>query len=439
MKLHKKQQLLNAKFTCDNCDVEVATWRCQNCDDGCANLCNDCKLQHLQMKALRSHVLIPMKEYQESNLYPRDQVSCRNHHNELLEIYCCDCKMAICLTCAVYEHQHHLRKTIQDGEEIEKREMQQELLDLRDIYDAYEQEANQIENISKNLIQQNELLKSRTRNLFEELHDLLRERYSPLCLCLPSFLTLIDREQHLLTDLDALYQLKSSLLANQVAGLRHSIAGARASGDYADNILEHASPLQTILTCQQIHQHLSYLSGIHLDTLPHSQADIIFESGTLPTITNLVNGLGRFYDDSTPIPSLCELSQVSVSTAPNHFWLTIYHLTMKKANAKVLSHCGGMKPVVSVKFYDIQSPIQGERKHKEEVFEAIPHTMSFQNGVWKIEVLSSKVSGMVVEASINGEDVQFSPLMATRGPEITLWGEGAGIILKSVTLFLFSS
>jgi hypothetical protein len=215
---------------------------------------------------------------------------------------------------------------------------------------------------------------------------------------------------------------------------------ARASGDYVDSILEHASPLQTILASQQIHQHLSLLSATHLDTLAHSQADLIFESGTLPTITNLVSGLGRFYDESTPIPSLCELSQVSVSVAPNHFWLTVFHLSMRQSNGELLTHCGGIKPTVLVKMYDIQSPIQSERKNKEDVFEAIPHSMSFQNGFWKIEVLSSKISGIVVEASISGEDVQFSPLMATRGPEITLWGEDAGIILKSVPpLFPFLS
>jgi hypothetical protein len=190
MKLKQKQQLLNEKFVCNNCDVEAATWRCQNCDEGCANLCNDCKLQHLQMKALRSHVLIPMKEYQESNLYPRDQIACQKHRNEFLEIYCCDCKMAICLTCAVYEHQHHQRKTIQDGEGIEKREMQQDLLNLHDVYDVYEQETNQIENISKNLSHQNELLKNKTRNIFQELHNLLHERYLPPPLSLPLTLTL---------------------------------------------------------------------------------------------------------------------------------------------------------------------------------------------------------------------------------------------------------
>jgi hypothetical protein len=254
----------------------------------------------------------------------------------------------------------------------------------------------------------------------------------PLSVLLPALTLSHHREKVLLSDLDALYQLKSSLLANQITGLRHSIMSARASGDYADRILEHASPLQTILTSQQIHRHLSHLSTTHLDTVPHSQADLIFESGTLPTIKNLVNGLGRFYDESTPIPSLCELSQVSVSVAPNHFWLTTYHLSMKQSNGEVLAHCGGIKPAVLVKMYDIQSPIQSERKHKEDIFEAIPHTMSFQNGVWRIEVLSSKISGIVVEASINGEDVQFSPLMATRGPEITLWGEDAGIILKSL-------
>lgn len=102
-----------------------------------------------------------------------------------------------------------------------------------------------------------------------------------------------------------------------------------------------------------------------------------------------------------------------------------------------MTHSGGIKPVVNVRIYDLQnqSLIQAQqqnnnRKNKEESYENVPFNLTFANGIWKIEVLSAKLSGMVIDATINGEDVQFSPLMATRGPEITLWGDNAGIILR---------
>lgn len=226
-------------------------------------------------------------------------------------------------------------------------------------------------------------------------------------------------------------------MSKQISGLRCDISNARSSAAYAKSILDHASPLQTIIASEQIHKYSRHLSSSHLDTLPHSQADIIFETGTLPTVKNLISGIGRVFDESTPIPSLCELRQVSVSVAPNHYWLSTFHLFMKQSNGNLLVNPGGLQPIVQVKMYDIQSPVSNGRKNKEDIFESIPFTMVFQNGIWKIEVLSSKISGVVVEATINGENVQYSPLMATRGPEITLWGEDAGIILRFVTLIYY--
>jgi hypothetical protein len=446
IKLQKKIELMSQISTCDNCDVEVALWRCQNCDEGCANLCQECKSQHLQMKALRSHTFVTMEEYKQSNhLHSKDLFPCPKHPNEYLEVYCSDCHLAVCLTCAVYDHSQHCHRTVDDGLMIVQQQIQQEILDVVDVYQSYEVETNNITHIANNLNKQHEALKKNLSSLFGELQSQLHERYCP-CLLVRARLILIlspplscppfpcRRERVLLNELNGLHELKSQLLTQQISGLRRDIANARSSASYSNAILEHATPLQTILASQQIQTHLQHLSSSRLDTTPHSQADIIFETGTLPTITNLISGIGRLFDESTPIPSLCELSQVSVSVAPNHFWRTVFQLTIRRSNGDLLTTVGGIKPVVLVKMFDVQSPVQNGKKNREEVFETTPFSMSFKSGVWTIEVLSSKISGIVIEATLSGEAVQFSPLMATRGPEITLWGEDAGIILRSLPL-----
>lgn len=176
VKLFKKSQSMNQSLICNNCDLEIAIWRCQNCEDGCANLCNECKIQHLQMKALRSHILIPMEEYKQSNVHTRDLFPCHKHPNEYLEVYCCDCQIALCLTCAVYDHQQHQRKTIDDGLLIEQHNIQQDITDVTDVYDVYEKETDSIEGISTSLSKQNDALKQNISSLFHELHELLNDR-----------------------------------------------------------------------------------------------------------------------------------------------------------------------------------------------------------------------------------------------------------------------
>lgn len=177
--IKKKEELNKLTLLCENCDKqEVANWRCQNCDEGCANLCDECKFQHTQMKALRSHILIPMDEFKKSTTYTRDNFTCQKHPTELLEVYCCDCRIAVCLTCAVYDHHLHTRKTIEDGLNIESTDITQNIHDVTDVYNIYEKETNSVEGISQNLNNQNELLKQNIKNLFQELHNMLYERYS---------------------------------------------------------------------------------------------------------------------------------------------------------------------------------------------------------------------------------------------------------------------
>ena len=177
LEIKRKEELLKSNLKCENCNKSNnAIWRCLTCEEEYANLCEDCKLQHTQMKALRSHNIITINEYKTLTSYIKDKFQCNKHINEELEVYCYDCHQAICLTCAVYDHNNHSRKTIEDGLEIESSDIKQNIYNVTDLYNIYEKETKSVEDISQNLLNQNELIKKNITNTFQELHTMLQER-----------------------------------------------------------------------------------------------------------------------------------------------------------------------------------------------------------------------------------------------------------------------
>lgn len=177
LEMKEKEQLRNALLSCNNCESNDANWRCMECDSTCCNLCDTCKVQHSQMKALRSHVVISMEDYKNSDVPIRDKFICPIHTSEYLEVYCCDCRQPVCLTCAVYEHQSHTRVTIANGQSIESKDINDLTGTLHTIYNSFEEEAGNIITIRKQLQEQHEELSVQLRDNFIRLREMLDDRY----------------------------------------------------------------------------------------------------------------------------------------------------------------------------------------------------------------------------------------------------------------------
>ena len=65
-----------------------------------------------------------------------------------------------------------------------------------------------------------------------------------ICIICGRWLIIMHRENTLRGGLDRLFTLKQNKLNTQIDGLKNSIHCARMSAAYAEDILEHASPLQ---------------------------------------------------------------------------------------------------------------------------------------------------------------------------------------------------
>ena len=174
----KRMEIENCKagaILCDNCEVSnKANWKCLQCDTGCANLCDDCKVQHNGLKALRSHEVISLTEFAErsEHLVPTCSV-----HDEPVEVYCQDCIKTMCCSCAIHQHQAHTRCTISEGADIEKLDLERHIDTASDVVTRCHTEVEKIREVKDTLISHSSGLIDNVTTCFAELHELLRVRY----------------------------------------------------------------------------------------------------------------------------------------------------------------------------------------------------------------------------------------------------------------------
>ena len=72
-------------------------------------LCRQCERGHKEIKSTRSHKLIEIEEKVRIEALHQSMPPsyCDQHKEKSIEIYCFDCKMAICTTCYLELHNSH--------------------------------------------------------------------------------------------------------------------------------------------------------------------------------------------------------------------------------------------------------------------------------------------------------------------------------------------
>lgn len=127
-------------YLCENCDALPAHYFCKTCP---GQLCEPCKVQHLQRKISSSHQIMAF-----TGTIPesREYGFCRVHPEAKYEICCRLCEVPVCARCLTGSHNGHVLAEIPKVYEQLKNSMLQDLKDLDDIilpeHDALIDEAN---------------------------------------------------------------------------------------------------------------------------------------------------------------------------------------------------------------------------------------------------------------------------------------------------------
>ena len=116
---------------CDSCDENSPIAYCTECDD---LLCAICLVAHQRLKISRSHSSFTLKEAQNMSrdklikMLPSSSFSspmCHDHDNQILDLYCQQCTIPVCVKCTIISHKGHpvheaSKQIIQNKEEIQQ-------------------------------------------------------------------------------------------------------------------------------------------------------------------------------------------------------------------------------------------------------------------------------------------------------------------------------
>ena len=177
---------------------------------------------------------------------------------------------------------------------------------------------------------------------------------------------------------------------------------------------------------EDIRTHLHELNSTLLETTERTCPDMVLEPSFLSEVASIIPRIGVVKDDSTAVPEKCTLEQTALSIGPNSTWVVSFKLTLRNFSGELIKKVGAViKPKITVQLYEVS-----RRGDGGEIAVNIPFGLKFSDGVWHITASTPTLSGLIVESTIDGEHVSSSPLVATRGPAMTLWGDKAGTIIR---------
>ena len=106
----------NKAMICEVCEAagrtdtskNNATMFCVECQE---KFCDDCSINHKNYKISRSHEQVKLDEgftrNTEGIIRTSAAATCEKHKDKTLDVFCRDCKMAICVVCFIASHKQH--------------------------------------------------------------------------------------------------------------------------------------------------------------------------------------------------------------------------------------------------------------------------------------------------------------------------------------------
>ena len=103
-------------------DIPLVTKYCVDCSQ---HVCEKCGEIHAKMKS-GGHLVIPLGEEMSEEMMQLSKKHCQEHKDEIVKIYCYDCKVNICAMCCVLKHKQHNFAVISEaadklGQDIDKK------------------------------------------------------------------------------------------------------------------------------------------------------------------------------------------------------------------------------------------------------------------------------------------------------------------------------
>jgi ribosome-binding protein aMBF1 (putative translation factor) len=151
--------------SCDNCSEDPAVNWCDKC---AYYYCVSCSKSVHSLKALQSHIMVPLSEKIES--------FCTDHPDEKFKYWCSQCEVLVCRDCLLFEHKEHKFSPLKDAATEAKTKFQQAIQEA----DEIKQNLTKFLTATKGIInQQREIAHQQRQDIeqtFAALQHILEER-----------------------------------------------------------------------------------------------------------------------------------------------------------------------------------------------------------------------------------------------------------------------
>jgi len=124
---------------CDACssdetrrsEAKPATKHCFQCQ---RNYCDQCSQSHGKTKAIASHATVEIgKELQKEEIALRLPTTCETHKGKVIEVFCLECQLAICMKCFMQSHKTHDCSDIEEVSIDRRKQMKNDTDKIREI------------------------------------------------------------------------------------------------------------------------------------------------------------------------------------------------------------------------------------------------------------------------------------------------------------------
>ncbi|KAL4618132.1 tripartite motif-containing protein 2-like isoform X2 [Arapaima gigas] len=203
----------------------------------------------------------------------RGAASCPRHGDNVMELYCSLCDMAVCDECTKEEHVEHTTIPLRDALEQRRTHLQEQL-------GAAKKRLPEIESALQLLTEFQQQLTSQKASIEEDIHSTFEELQK----------TLNVRKSVLLMELEVTYGLKQKVLQTQLDTLLKDQAEIHGCCSVVEQTFSHGSETEEMLAGKQVSEQLGKLASQEYPLLPqeNDQLDFLVETeGLKKSIHNL--------------------------------------------------------------------------------------------------------------------------------------------------------
>ena len=176
----KECSTVNVK--CRNCEKRSAkTLYCFQC---CSFWCEECIVGHNIIRENKDHRTLALKDFQDQDIkavLERPAFCQKKHHeNKELELFCKDCKVAICSACAMTLHEGHGKMLLQEATDARETQIKSTIKSLKDKALEKRKEVEKINQKSAEFQSQVAEVKSQVQSRVDQIIAIIEARKQDL-------------------------------------------------------------------------------------------------------------------------------------------------------------------------------------------------------------------------------------------------------------------